>query len=52
MPEPLYEVAEMTAEQKTAFYRRRRARNYAIFGVLILMVAIFFMVALARMGRH
>lgn len=51
MAPPLYEIAEMTAEQKTAFYRRRRARNYAILGVLVALVVIFFMVSVARMGK-
>lgn len=47
-----YEIAEMTPEEKTAFYRRRRARNFAMFAALLGLVVIFFFVAIARMSQH
>mgnify|MGYP007063404852 FL=1 len=32
------------------YYRRRRWRNYALAGVLLALVVLFFFITLARMG--
>ena len=32
------------------YYRRRRWRNYALAGVLLALVVMFFFITLARMG--
>ncbi|WP_431282097.1 hypothetical protein ACQW02_22255 [Humitalea sp. 24SJ18S-53] len=47
-----YEIVPMTPEEKAAFIRRRRARNFALFGALMALVVIFFFVAIARMSQH
>ena len=39
----------MTPEEKAAFLRRRRGRNYAMLLALLALVALFFFVALARL---
>ena len=41
----------MTPEEKTAFERRRRARNWAIFLTLIGLVILFYFIAMARFPR-
>lgn len=40
----------MTEEEKQAFVRRRRARNWAVFLALLAMVALFYFIAIARMS--
>ena len=41
----------MTPEDKTAFERRRRARNWAILLTLVGLVALFYFISLARVLR-
>lgn len=41
----------MTPEEKTAFIRRRRGRNYAVFFALLGLVGLFFFIALARLTQ-
>ena len=43
-------IRPMTEDEKAAFLRRRRGRNWAVLGVLLAMVALFYFVAMARMG--
>ncbi|MFZ6761753.1 hypothetical protein [Roseomonas sp. KE0001] len=42
--------AGMTEEEKQAFIRRRRGRNWAILAVLLGLVALFYFIAMARMS--
>ncbi len=39
----------MTPEEQAAFQRRRRGRNYAMLAALLGLVALFYMIALARL---
>jgi hypothetical protein len=39
----------MTPEEKVSFERRRRGRNYAILAVLLGLVALFYLIAMARL---
>ncbi|UFN51222.1 hypothetical protein LPC08_11755 [Roseomonas sp. OT10] len=39
-----------TPEQRAAFDRRRRGRNWALLAVLLGLVVLFYFVAIARMG--
>jgi uncharacterized membrane protein (DUF485 family) len=41
----------MTPEEKTAFEKRRRARNWAIMLTLIGLVLLFYLIAMARFPR-
>jgi hypothetical protein len=41
----------MTPEEKTAFERRRRARNWAILLTLVGLVALFYFISMARALR-
>ncbi|MDQ1078443.1 hypothetical protein [Pseudoroseomonas cervicalis] len=41
--------AGMTPEEKAAFIRRRRGRNWAVFLTLLALVALFYFIAMARM---
>ena len=41
---------KMTPDEKAEFDRRRRARNYAVGGLLLAMVALFYFITVARMG--
>ncbi len=41
----------MTPEERTEFDRRRRGRNWAIFAGLLLLVALFYLIAVARLTR-
>ena len=40
----------MTEEEKKAFIRRRRGRNWAMFGALLALVVLFYFIAMARMS--
>ena len=42
------EITSMTPEQRVAFDRRRRQKNWALFGVLIALVVLFFFISTAR----
>ena len=39
-------------EQKERFERARRMRNYAIAGVLLFLVVLFFLMTIVRLGGH
>ncbi|MFM2148991.1 MAG: hypothetical protein RLZZ187_1297 [Pseudomonadota bacterium] len=41
----------MTPEERTAFDKRRRARNWAIMLTLIGLVLLFYFIAMARIPR-
>lgn len=41
----------MTPEEKAEFERRRRARNWALLGVLIALVVLFYFISTARLLR-
>jgi hypothetical protein len=41
----------MTPEEKTAFEKRRRARNWAILLTLLGLVILFYFIAMARFPR-
>lgn len=41
----------MTPEERAAFDRRRRHRNWAILGVLVALVILFFFISTARVLR-
>jgi len=41
----------MTPEQRLDFDRRRRQKNWAVLGVLILLVVLFFAISTARVLR-
>lgn len=43
--------AGMTPEEKAAFIRRRRGRNWLMLGVLVGLVALFYLIAMARLTR-
>ncbi len=47
-----YEFVAMTPEEKVAFHRRRRSRNFALFAALLALVVTFFFVAIARMSQN
>ena len=39
-------------ERKARFYRARRMRNYAIAGILLFLVVLFFVMTIVRLGGH
>jgi len=41
----------MTAEERTVFDRRRRARNWAILAALAGLVVLFYFISVARLLR-
>jgi hypothetical protein len=41
----------VTPEQEQLFYRRRRSRNRLMLGALIALVALFYLIAMARLTR-
>ncbi len=41
----------MTPEQRIDFQRRRRQKNWAVLGVLLLLVVLFFAISTARVLR-
>ncbi len=41
----------MTPEERTAFERRRRTRNWAIFAILVALVVLFYFISMARILR-
>jgi hypothetical protein len=41
----------MNAEERALFERRRRARNWAILGVLAALVVLFYFISVARLLR-
>ncbi|WP_165838641.1 hypothetical protein [Roseicella frigidaeris] len=43
--------AGMTPEQRADFERRRRQKNWAVLGVLIALVILFFFISTARVLR-
>jgi uncharacterized integral membrane protein len=45
------ETVPMTPEERTAFDRRRRQKNWAVLGVLIALVILFFFISTARVLR-
>jgi hypothetical protein len=40
------------SDQQQRFERARRMRNYAIAGVLLLLVVLFFVMTIVRLGGH
>lgn len=40
----------MSEEERAEFYRRRRSRNLAMLGVLVVLVAIFYAISMVRVG--
>lgn len=40
----------MTPEERAALERRRRARNFAIFAVLIGLVVLFYFISMTRLS--
>jgi hypothetical protein len=44
-------MASMTPEERTAFEKRRRARNWAIFLTLVALVVLFYFISMARLLR-
>jgi hypothetical protein len=45
------ETIHMTPEERASFDRRRRHRNWAILGVLVGLVVLFFFISTARLLR-
>ncbi len=45
------ETLQMTPEERALFQRRRRQRNWAILGVLVALVILFFFISTARLLR-
>lgn len=45
------DTVKMTPEQRADFERRRRQKNWAVFGVLIALVILFFFISTARVLR-
>ncbi|WP_439599182.1 hypothetical protein [Falsiroseomonas sp.] len=41
----------MTPEERAAFEKRRRGRNWALLGVLLALVVLFYFIATARLMR-
>jgi hypothetical protein len=41
----------MTPEERAAFQKRRRARNWAIFLTLVGLVVLFYFISMARLLR-
>jgi hypothetical protein len=41
----------MTPEERTAFEKRRRARNWAIMLTLVALVVLFYFISMARVLR-
>jgi hypothetical protein len=41
----------MTPEERTAFERRRRGRNWAVLLALVALVALVYLIAMARLTR-
>jgi len=39
-------------EQRERFERARRMRNYAVAGVLLFLVVLFFVMTIVRLGGH
>ncbi len=42
----------MTPDEKTAFTRRRRARNWAVLGALAGLVVLFYFITIAKFLPH
>lgn len=40
------------SDQQQRFERERRVRNYAIAGVLLFLVLLFFVMTIVRLGGH
>jgi uncharacterized integral membrane protein len=51
MTEPTFETVRMTPEERAVFERRRKQRNWAILGVLVVLVVLFFLISNARVLR-
>jgi uncharacterized integral membrane protein len=45
------ETVEMTPEQRAAFDRRRRHKNWAVLLVLVALVVLFFFISTAKVLR-
>jgi uncharacterized integral membrane protein len=45
------ETIPMTPEERAAFDRRRRQKNWAVLGVLVALVVLFFFISTARVLR-
>ncbi|MDB5317656.1 MAG: hypothetical protein JWO26_3630 [Rhodospirillales bacterium] len=41
----------MTPDERTAFDRRRKSRNWAILGILVALVVLFYFISVARLTR-
>jgi hypothetical protein len=44
-------IPGLSEEENRAFFRRRRARNWAIILMLVGLVALFYFISLARLTR-
>ncbi|MFC7475373.1 hypothetical protein ACFQS7_13465 [Dankookia sp. GCM10030260] len=47
----MMETVAMSPEERAAFNRRRRQKNWAVLGVLIALVILFFFISTARVLR-
>jgi hypothetical protein len=41
----------MTPDEKAAFFRRRRGRNWAVLLALLALVLLFYLIAMARLAQ-
>jgi hypothetical protein len=44
-------IPGLSEEENRAFFRRRRARNWAILLLLVGLVALFYVISIARLTR-
>jgi hypothetical protein len=51
MPAREDRIPGLSEEENRAFFRRRRARNWAILLLLIGLVALFYFISIARLTR-
>ena len=47
----MMETVPMSPEERAAFNRRRRQKNWAVLGVLLALVILFFFISTARVLR-
>jgi hypothetical protein len=51
MPAREDRIPGLSEEENRAFFRRRRARNWAIILMLVGLVALFYFISIARLTR-
>jgi hypothetical protein len=51
MPAREDRIPGLSEEENRAFFRRRRARNWAILLLLMGLVALFYLISIARLTR-